>query len=576
MMLKALYAYALREGLLEDPDTERLAVDAFIVVGNDGRFLSLTPTKDERGRGLPRAVPRIPKRTVAIQPGFFVDNARYVLGWGGDEAKARKNPERSAAFRAVVDAAAKETKDPGARAVAAFLAKLDEQLPKVVAQLPEWTGEERLAFSWSGELVHERQALREAWARRRSAEGSRVDDARRMRCLVTGEVGPVARLHPSIKNVPGAQSSGAALVSFNEEAFCSQGLTQGENAPISRAAAEGYATALNHLLARDGTRRYRQGVSLGDGAVVVFWTREPDPVVDTLMNVLDFAQAAQAVHFAESPLRGLEPGKFDATPFYAMTLGGNAARVVVRDWFETSIHELKRNVLGYFEALSLTGKRERPMSVWEALRAVEPPGRQGNPPDLGAKLVAAALGGRPFPRELLSAALRRLRVPEKDDASPFLLHARCALIKATLVRPPRGIEPKEVSVSLDPDSPEVPYQLGRLFSVLERLQYLALGDVNAGIKDRYFGAAMANPGVVFPRLIQLSKHHLAKLKNKSKGRAHWIDGVMGEVMDQLPAKGWATSLKLEQQGQFAVGYYHQRQHFFTRREDAETSSEDES
>lgn len=571
MMLNALYAYAQREGLLEDPDVELLSVDALVVVGSDGRFLSLTPTTDERGRGLKRAVPRIPKRTVAIQPGFFVDNARYVLGWGGDAAKARKNPERAEAFQAVVHAVAKETNDPGARAVAAFLSKLDKQLPKVVEQREEWTGEERLAFRWSGDeegtLVHERPALREAWARRRGAEGLGDGAARRMRCLVTGEIGPVARLHPSIKNVPGAQSSGAALVSFNEEAFCSQGLMQGENAPISRAAAEGYATALNHMLARDGDRRYRQGVSLGKEAVVVFWTREPNPVVDELLNVLDFPQPAQAVHFAESPLRGFEPGEFDETPFYAMTLGGNAARVVVRDWFDFSIRVLKHNVLGYFKELELEGRRERPLSVWDVLRAVEPPGTRGSPADLGTKLMGAALGGRPFPRELLAAALRRLRVPDKDDGASFLLHTRCALIKATLRRPPHGIEPMEVSVSLNPDSPEVPYQLGRLFAVLERLQWIALEGVNTSIKDRYFGAAMANPGVVFPRLLNLSNHHLAKLLGRSKGSAKWVEKLIAEVMGRLPPRGWSTTLKLEEQGQFAIGYYHQRQDFFTRRDE---------
>ncbi|RKH15205.1 type I-C CRISPR-associated protein Cas8c/Csd1 [Corallococcus sp. CA053C] len=561
MMLQALNAYARREGLLEDPDVELLSVDALIEVADDGRFLSLMETADEHGRVPKRAVPRIPKRTVAILPGFFVDNARYVLGWGGDAAKARKNPERAAAFRAVVEAVAKETNDPGARAVAAFLAKLDSQLPRLLKQRAEWTGEERLVFSWSGDdggLVHERPALREAWARKRGAEAQGAEDATRMRCLVTGEVGPVARLHPSIKNVPGAQSSGAALVSFNEEAFCSHGLTQGENAPISRAAAEGYATALNHMLSRDATRRYRRGVALGEGAVAVFWTREADPVVDTLLNVLDPVQTQQAVHFAEAPLRGLEPGKFDATPFYALTLGGNAARVVVRDWLESSIQDLKHNVLRYFEDLRLVGGRGRPLSVWQLLRAVEPPGRQGNPPGLAAKLLGAALGPRPFPRELLSAALRRLRVPEKDDAPAFLLHARCALIKATLLRLPRGTAASpEVSVSLSPDSPEVSYQLGRLFAALERLQYLALGDVNASIKDRYFGAAMANPGVVLPRLVRLSTHHAAKAE-----RAGWLERLMGQIMGQFPAKTWPSTLTLEAQGLFAVGYYHQREEFF--------------
>ncbi|RKH69366.1 type I-C CRISPR-associated protein Cas8c/Csd1 [Corallococcus interemptor] len=578
MMIGALYEYALREGLLEDPDVEPLAVDFFLEVADDGRFLALVPTADEAGRVPRRVVPRVPKRSgTSVVASFFVDNAKYVLAHGGDAAKARLNPARNKAFRELVDAAAKETQDPAARAVSAFLGRLDSERPRILKQRAEWTGEERLAFRWSGDdaqLVHERPALREAWRRKRSAEED--DGGRPMRCLVTGRWGPVARLHPSVKRVPGAQPSGASLVSFNEEAFCSHGLDQGYNAPISRPVAEGYVTALNHMLSGDGERRYRRGVALGKDAVAVFWTREAEQAVDALLALLDAPAARQedstppgarqALHFAEAPLRGLEPAAFDDKPFYALVLGGNAARVVVREWFESSVQDLKQSLREWFDDLRLEGGRGRPLSLWQLLRAVEPPGRDGNPPDLAGRLLAAAMMRRPLPRELLAAALRRLRVPDKGEAPGFLLYARCALIKATLLRL-RRLSPQlpEVSVALNPDSPEVSYQLGRLFAVLERLQYAALGEVNASIKDRYFGAAMANPGLVMPRLIRLSTAHAAKADRAGR----WLDKLMGQIMDRFPSKSWPHALTLEAQGLFAVGYYQQREDFFRKAAPAE-------
>ncbi|WP_223641782.1 type I-C CRISPR-associated protein Cas8c/Csd1 [Corallococcus sp. EGB] len=582
MIIGALYEYALREGLLEDPDVEPLAVDFFLEVADDGRFLALVPTSDEEGRVPRRAVPRKPQRSgTAIVAGFFVDNAKYVLGHGGDEAKARLHPERNAAFRALVDATAKETQDPAARAVAAFLGRLDSELPRILNQRAEWTGEERLAFRWSGDdalLVHERLALRDAWRRRRSAK--QEDEGPLMQCLVTGRWEPVARLHPLIKRLPNAQPQGSPLVSFNEDAFCSHGLDQGYNAPVSRSVAEGYGTALNYMLSSDGERRHRRGVALGKDAVAVFWTREAEQAVDVLLALLDAPATQQegssppgvrqALHFAEAPLRGLEPAVFDYKPFYALVLGGNTARVVVREWFESSVRDLKQSLREWFDDLRLDGGKGRPLSLWGLLRSVELRGRDGTPPELASRLLAAVMMNRPLPRELLAAALRRLRVPDKDDAPGFQLYARCALIKATLLRL-RRLSPQlpEVSVALDPNSPEVSYQLGRLFAVLERLQFVALGDVDASIKERYFGAAMANPGIVMPRLVRLSTHHLAKAGRERAGR---LDRVIGQIMSQFPAEVWPNTLTLESQGLFAVGYYHQREDLFKKAAPAEPAT----
>jgi CRISPR-associated protein Csd1 len=364
-------------------------------------------------------------------------------------------------------------------------------------------------------------------------------------------------MHGSIKRVPGAQTSGASLVSFNAESFLSQGLSQGENAPVCRAAADGYVTALNWLLEGTPDRRFRYGVPLGADAVTVFWTRDTNDAVDLFVSL--FAPSAeQPVALAEAPLKGLAPSDLDVTPFYAVTLSGNAARVVVRDWIESTVADVKRHVARYFEDLRIGRAEIEPVPVWLLVKALDPPGRQGLPPDLGARLFGAALRGGPLPREILSAALRRLRLPPDKLDERRLLRTRCSLIKATLLRLPRsGISAMEVPVSLDENVTRVPYLLGRLFAVLERLQAAALGDINATIRDRYFGAASSTPALVFPRLLRLSVHHAAKAEG-----AGWLERDKGKIIGALPAEPFPRSLALEDQGLFAVGYYHQRERFF--------------
>ncbi|AKT41519.1 type I-C CRISPR-associated protein Cas8c/Csd1 [Chondromyces crocatus] len=573
-MLRSLYALAQRvEGLIEDPHYEKKRIDFFLHVNDQGDFVSLIPT-EEGGRALERMVPRMPKRTVNVAPGFLFDNAKYVLGLGGNEKdplKAKRNAERNEecaeAFQQVVDEVASALREPGLLAVSHFLARRREQLPKVLKERPAstWTGSEQIAFvrAANGEVVHDLPAVRALWAARREREAS--EGAVEVRCLVTGAMAPPARMHGSVKRVPGAQTSGAALVSFNAEAFTSQGLVQGENAPVSRAAADGYVTALNYLLEGTPERRFRYGVPVGADAVTVFWTREQHEVVDVFADL--FAPTTEsAVRLAEAPLRGLSPAELDATPFYAATLSGNAARVVVRDWMETTVAEVKRNVGQYFDDLHLGNAEPVPVGIKALCDCIEAPGGRGLRPDLAARLFRAALRGEPFPRELLSAALHRLRLPPDKQWEARLLRLRCALIKATLLRLPRsGLPALEVSVSLDERSTQVPYLLGRLFAVLERLQGAALGDINATIRDRYFGAASATPALVFPRLLKLSVHHSAK----AEGNGGWLERLKSRIMDGLPAERFPRTMLLEDQGLFAVGYYHQRERFFTPRQPTE-------
>lgn len=574
MMMKALYALALEEGLLEDPDYEEHAVHFHLRVSGEGKPPSLVSTVDEQGRGKLERIPRLPRRTVAVSAGLLVDNAKYVLGLGDPE---KDKPERlaqcAAAFREQVARLEQATGDEGVRAVLRFLDARERWLPTLLTGQPpgELTGDKYIAFIYAPDEVtgvHEREAVK-AWWREERARESQGAEAVRMRCLVTGELAPPARVHPAVKNVPGGQSSGTSLVSFNEEAFCSQGLEQGLNAPISRAAAEGYTTALNWLLARGEGRRYRRGVPVGSGAVTVFWTRSGTGFENVLFALLD-ADPHGAMELATSPWRGLEPAAdLDTTKFYAVTLSGNNARLVVRDWLETTVGDIKRHVRRYFEDLRLVGADpHQPLPLGMLLKALDPPGRAELPPQLGSRLMSAALRGHAFPRELISAALRRLRVPPREDDPAWLLRVRIALIKATLSRLNR-----EISVSLDEKNTEPPYLLGRLFAVLERLQYAALGQVNATLRDRYFGAVMAHPAAVFPQLIRLSNHHASKAGDSGR----WLERIKEQIFAALPPHAFPSTLTLEDQGLFAVGYYHQRHRFFEKRAaDAEAEAAPES
>jgi CRISPR-associated protein Csd1 len=241
--------------------------------------------------------------------------------------------------------------------------------------------------------------------------------------------------------------------------------------------------------------------------------------------------------------------------------------VVVRDWLETTAADVKARVRRYFGDLALDGD-DGPLSMARLLRSLEATpsaanDKRGLSPVLAARLIQSALRGAALPRELLHAALARLRVPPREREWRGTLHARVALIKATLLR----LHPdKEVTVSLDETNESVPYLLGRLFAAVEKLQADALGDVNASLRDRYFGSASSTPALVFPRLLRVSMHHASRAEGEHRG---WVERVKGEIVNRLPAQGaFPRTLDLEAQGRFAVGYYHQRQAFFTRRPSA--------
>lgn len=570
MMLRALYDLAQRQGLLENPDYEKRKVDLYLRIDDQGTFLGLEATGDAVGRGQVIEVPRMPSRTIVIKAGLLFDNAKYVLGVGKVEDKAERLAQCVQAFSEEALHAAEATDDRSVRAIAHFMASLPKQRDAILAQYPfggraDWTGSENIAFRVGQDdtAVHLLPAVRSYFAAQRLAAVD-SDPGAQMACLVTGQLAVPARLHPAVKRIPKAQTAGAMLVSFNADAFVSQGLAEGANAPISRAAAEGYVTALNWLLERTPQRRYRYGVPIGDDAVLVFWTREDSQVTDWITDLLpdgpdakseQHAMARVVADIEAAPRKGRVPE--DDNPFYAVTLSGHA-RVIVRDWIETTAAQVRRSLQRFLFDLRI-GTRPMDLPLPLLLSSLDTKAGK-SPADLLRQVLRSAFCGEPLPRQLLLAALARLRLPAEKNES-LLLYRRCALIKAALLRSPLTKQ-WEVPVSLDESNRSVPYLLGRLFAVLEQLQEAALGtSLNTTIRDRYFGSASTTPGLVFPRLLKLSMHHAAK----AEGLGRMIESTKGRIMNGLQGVPFPRLLSPEEQGLFAIGYYHQREKRFEKR-----------
>ena len=586
--LDRYYARMAARGEAEAPGTSREKIGLCVVLDPDGTVTGIADLHERDGRkAKPRLleVPAAVKRTAGILPNRFWDKTSYTLGRTAGAGK--RTGEEHAAFKALHRDLLAGTDDPGLLALARFLSRWDpaglDHFPEAVSAL-----DANVVFRLAGEhgYIHEREAAR------RLLTGVAAEGEAGVFCLVTGETAVPARLHPAIKGVWGAQSSGAALVSFNLDAFTSYGKAQGDNAPVSEAAAFRYGAALNRML--DAGSRNRLARPIGD-ATVAFWADtseavkehaakaaedwfaalvEPPPADDQeaakIRDALDAVAAGRAV-------ADVAPGVVRGTRFHVLGLAPNAARLSVRYWLDDTFEHFAERLAQHHADLRIEPKPRR----WGAAPAI---GRllvqttalaekfENIPPLLAGEVTRAVLAGTPYPRSLLAAALIRLRAG--DDAGSGW-HA--AVIRAVLVREKRirtGAAPemtKEELVSLERTRENDPaYHLGRLFAALEAAQRLALGRINATIRDRYFGAASATPAGVFPLLLRGAQSHVGKLRKERKDG--WIEREIAEIVERLPP-ALPRTLKLEQQGRFAIGYYHQRQAQFAGRPEVKAAIE---
>ncbi|HEY3326810.1 MAG TPA: type I-C CRISPR-associated protein Cas8c/Csd1 [Novimethylophilus sp.] len=572
MILQALNDYYQRktrlpESDLAPPGFEQKPIPYLVVLTAAGEFAALEPTSEGEGRNRVAKsflVPQTVKRSSGVAANLLWDNPGYVFGVDG-KGKPERAREQHLAFVAAIHDRFAESDDAGIRAVLAFLERGDFD---AVFANPRWAeileSGANLTFRLEGDPypVCEREAVTAALS-----SGGREDGAESALCLVSGEDDVIERLHPSVKGVWGAQSSGANIVSFNLDAFRSYGKEQGANAPVGKRAAFAYTTALNHLLAKGS----RQRIQVGD-ASTVFWAEQPGHAMETLFSSVfgepdkdnpDTGTQAVAALLA-GPQSGVSNFEDDGTRFYVLGLAPNAARIAVRFWHCKTVGELAVNIRRHFDDIRIAHAPHEPqtLSLFRLLVATATQGKAENiPPNLGGELMRGIIENLPYPQTLLSGTIRRIRAEQE------VTYPRAAIIKACINRH-SGKE--ELKVSLDESNTNPAYRLGRLFAVLEKIQEVAQPNINATIRDRFYGAASSTPVTVFPTLLKLKNHHVAKLDER--GRKILYRAFEDNKPDDYIAKifigidDFPPQLRLQDQGSFAVGYYHQRQAFFTKSE----------
>ena len=519
-----------------------------------GKKLQLRPSLMD----LPAAV----TRTVGILPNFLWDNSSYLLGI--DE---KGKPERSeSCFEACRQLHHRLLDRVDSTAARAILTYFDTWQPKDAKNHPaladcwrEIIKGANLVFRVGGAFAQDDPAIRTAWnAYYGESEGET------QQCLVTGGMDVPAPIHPTIKGVAGAQSSGAAMVSFNAPAFCSYGKEQSLNAPVGKYAAFAYTAALNYLLS-DKPNVHR----IGD-TTVVCWAEGAEPQYSVFAGLSLFGDELpegltdRDLHDALKNLsQGLPCAPLALDPsrtFYILGLAPNAARLSVRFFFQNSFGSLMKNVNEHYARLEITGSRYAVMPLWAMLRETVNRNTTDKAPSpiMAGATARAIFTGTQYPTSLLEATM--LRIHAEREITP----GRAAILKAYYLKNSNTLCPKEVlTVSLNENSTNIPYTLGRLFAVYEEIQERANPGINATIKDKYFNSAAATPSVIFPILNNLSQKHLRKLDAVSRTV---LDRKVSAILNIL-GESYPTRLSLPEQGSFYLGYYHQRQYRFTKKEE---------
>ena len=581
-----------------------------VVLNEDGGVVAIRSLMalDAKSKPRPRSmsVPAV-KRTSGIKPAFLWDKTAYALGitaaLGGDSkslkdehgdpvpGQSRRTADEHAAFRKAHLELLEEATASGLVALRRFVERWSPD-DFAAGSHPAGLIDQNVVFRLGDDLIHD---LPEARALLMTGEGEVAP------CLVTGRAGPTARLHPSIRGVMGAQSSGASLVSFNNDAETSHGKSQGENAPVSEGAAFAYGTALNALLAQGS----RNSLRIGD-ATVAFWAEgageaEAEDLFAQVISGSSKEDAAASETRARTHLAEVAAGRVPAgtdlepaTRVFVLGLAPNAARLSVRFWHPGSLGELARHVVRFWaecrvEPSPFRGKDglERPPKPWALLYETAALGKAENiPPLLGGGLMRAVLTGAPYPRTWLSTVIGRIRADREEADRPLEQRRRdgrrAAIIRAVLTRATSRDDKEVVPMALDEGARDVAYLLGRLFGAYVYAEK-SYQDRGASLRDKYMGAASATPARVFPVLMRGYEHNLSSLRKsggQKAGAGVKADRAVASIIASLPG-GEETgelpsALPLEDQGRFFIGFYHQLSAFYAKPEEAvEALIEDE-
>lgn len=570
MILKALADYYNR--LVDDPNItiapigfQHKQILSIIVLNEKGKLVNLRV--EDRNEGRTYLVPQEVKRSgpnAWKSANLLWDHAGYVLAYNPSNPERGKKQQKAFLNR-IKSVFPEYHKNSGINAVVNFIVGKEF---KAVIQHSEFKklqdAQGNISFQLTGktELICQSKEVQETISKSNS-----MQTGAHQTCLISGKLDTPARLHPIIRGVWGTDKGRGNIVAFKPPAFSSFGKSQGYNAPSGTKSVFAYTAALNYLLATE-----RKRMQVGD-ASTVFWAKEAINLEADLPAYLAPKKGEEAVSYGKirallsAVKNGISPDE-EELPFYVLGLAPNASRIAIRFWYAGNVKEIKERVAEHFEDISIVSdpKDSEFLSLHQLLLSTVPIKESERSkkisPNLGGEVARAVLTGTSYPRTLFSNTVRRCKTEQG------VTYARAAVIKGFLARNARITNPtqKEVNMALDKNYDNIGYVLGRLFAVLERIQEQAQGrGLNKTIRDTYFGASSSSPLVTFKRLQDLAIHHLAKIRNSGKSTV-WLEQLKQEVIGHIPPQGIPSILSLEDQGRFSIGYYHQRQNFFTKKE----------
>lgn len=560
MILKALYDYYNRCGNLPAKGMEEKEIGFLIVLSPEGQFLRFEDCRTGKDHARTYLVKKHVGRSSAAVANYLYDNSAYVLGYS-DKASGKEQLYFDT-FKAQIEDIAEAFPDNNEiLAVKAFYNNSREEVIQTVSQDPLWEDiKKNLSKKYSTFSFRIEGDLRIVAEKNEILQLEEQDSSDAKFCLVSGEYGvPVDTTTATM--IPGSQAT-AKLVAFQvNSGYDSYGKTKCGNAPISENAEFAYTTALNSMLQKGSRNKFMLGTR-----TFVFWASNNNEASieaeDSLFDFLGFSEEAnddpnakitKVRRVFESIYSGTMKTELD-DKFYILGLAPNSARIAVVYWSETTLKDFAEKILCHFNDMEMhdTRKDKKPyMGIREIISSVTLGGKMSDAtPNLPEAVVKSIFQGLPYPQTLYSACLRRIRAEQK------LTITRAAIIKAYLNR--QSNYNKKIDIMLDKDNNNQGYLCGRLFAVLDKIQE----DANhiSSIRERYMNAASATPSAVFATILNLSVHHSEKL---DEGRRIYFEKLKQEIIDKMSAKGFPTHLDLQDQGRFFVGYYHQRQDFFT-------------
>lgn len=610
MLISALcdyYDVLAKKGLVLPDGYSGVGIHALIALTEDGAVDSIvdcqeTETYTVKDKPKERKVPKtvmLPKRTekTAIDANIIEHRPLYIFGLIYDAKTAALS--------------ASDGKDKAKKSHDAFVEKNLEFIDGIDTPLVNayrsfmktWKPEEqehnetllgagkllvtgKFAFCLAGrpdKLLHDEPKIKEKWEQMYAAS-TESDDAQSAQCCITGEYLPIERVHAKITGLPGGSSMGNTMVSYKNAAEESYGKKQSFNSCISANAVKKYTEALNYLLADKHHR------TLIDETTYIYWAASGDEACNSIFSALAFGDTMDSEHtdeWLDSVFDGIKSGRatreivdgidnIDSdVSFYVVGIKPNSARLALKCIYRQSFGKVLQNTIVHYSDMQIGSGGGKPMSVRTICKELVSPKSSNDKvsPALMAKLFDAIINGTAYPDALLTAVVRRVKTDTDDEKNSYIKmnNVRMGLIKACINRSARlKGKQEEIKMSLDLENRDPAYLCGRLFCKLEDIQRRASNDtLNRTIKDAYFSSAATRPAVVFPKLLSLSQHHLAKLDDKT---AYFMDREVTEILGMMGSV-FPSHLTLKEQGVFMLGYYQQKNQRFEKKAAAKAADE---